>query len=87
MKGRKPMMCVTVLQSQPSVSIPTLTMQRTSRPGGWRGRSSFFAKSSNPSGRMDALGNPRAMTILPTVSRVKRIQRDSSDLAASESVS
>src|SRR6266446_3288747 len=27
------MMCVTVLQSQPSVSIPTLTMQRTSRPG------------------------------------------------------
>ena len=32
-------MCVTVLQSQPSVSIPTLTMQRTSRPGGCSGRS------------------------------------------------
>jgi hypothetical protein len=31
------MMCVTVLQSQPSVSIPTLTMQRTSRPGGVQG--------------------------------------------------
>ena len=34
-------MCVTVLQSQPSVSIPTLTIHRTSRPGGWSGRSSF----------------------------------------------
>ena len=43
-------MWVTVLQSHPSVSIPTLTMQRTSRPGGWRGRSSFRANASNPSG-------------------------------------
>src|SRR6266702_756583 len=42
--------CVTVLQSQPSVSIPTLTMQRISRPGGCRGRSSFLASSSNPNG-------------------------------------
>ena len=33
MNGRSPTMCVTVLQSQPSVSMPTLTMQRTSRPG------------------------------------------------------
>ena len=38
MNGRSPTMCVTVLQSQPSVSIPTLTMQRTSRPGGCSGR-------------------------------------------------
>jgi hypothetical protein len=37
MNGRNPMMWVTVLQSQPSVSMATLTMQRTSRPGGWRG--------------------------------------------------
>ena len=50
MNGRRPTMCVTVLQSQPSVSIPTLTMQRTSRPGGWSGRSSFSASSSKPSG-------------------------------------
>ena len=50
MKGRSPTMCVTVLQSQPSVNIPTLTMQRTSRPGGFSGRRSFFANASNPSG-------------------------------------
>ena len=37
MNGRRPTMCVTVLQSQPSVSMPTLTMQRTSRPGGCSG--------------------------------------------------
>jgi len=50
MKGRNPTMCVTVLQSQPSVSMPTLTMQQTSRPGGCTGLPSFFASSSNPSG-------------------------------------
>ena len=50
MNGRRPTMCVTVLQSQPSVSIPTLTMQRTSRPAGAAAGSSFFASSSNPSG-------------------------------------
>jgi len=50
MNGRKPTMCVTVLQSLPSVSIPTETMQRMSRPGGMSGRPRFVASSSNPSG-------------------------------------
>ena len=43
MNGRRPTMCVTVLQSHPSVSIPTDTMQRTSRPG-WMERSSELAR-------------------------------------------
>ena len=44
MNGRSPTMCVTVLQSQPSVSMPTLTMHRTSRPGGCSGRPSFVGQ-------------------------------------------
>ena len=88
MNGRRPTMCVTVLQSQPSVSIPTLTMQRTSRPGGWSGRSSFARQL------LEALGVDRpalrgrvGQSRLPTVSSVKRIQRDSSFFAPSTSVS
>ena len=50
MNGRKPTMWVTVLQSQPSVSMPTLTMQRRSRPGGVVSRFNFSANASKPSG-------------------------------------
>ncbi len=50
MNGRSPMMWVTVLQSHPSVSMPTLTMQRTSRPGGWSGRLQLPGQLLEPSG-------------------------------------
>ena len=44
MNGRRPTMCVTV-GCNPILpwSIPTETMQRMSRPGGWSGRPRFVA--------------------------------------------
>ena len=87
MNGRKPMMCVTVLQSQPSVSIPTLTMQRTSRPGGCLSRPIFSASSSKPSGYCDCCWLSRGQSLLPMVSSTWRIQRVSSLLALPLSIS
>ena len=87
MNGRSPTMCVTVLQSQPSVSIPTLTMQRASRPGGCSGLPSFLASSSKPSGRIGRPCLSSGHATLPTVSSVSLIHADSSLLAWSLSVS
>ena len=88
MNGRRPTMCVTVLQSQPSVSIPTLTMQRTSRPGRVQRPLELLRQLLEPlRDRPAALACPRVHSRLPTVSSVKRIQRDSSLFAPSTSVS
>ena len=81
MYGRSPIMCVTVLQSHPSVSIPTLTMERTSRPGGCKGRSSFRANASNPSGKRRRPWTSLGQSALPTVSSVTRNHRSSSVFA------
>ena len=87
MNGRSPTMCVTVLQSQPSVSIPTLTMQRTSRPGGCSGRSELRRELLEPLGIDGRPCGSRGQSRLPTVSSVNRIQRVSSPFAPSTSVS
>ena len=88
MNGRRPTMCVTVLQSQPSVSIPTLTRcsARHGQADAAAARASSRAPRSPPdrsAGPADRVGQSR----LPTVSSVNRIHRDSSDFACPVSVS
>ena len=68
MNGRSPTMWVTVLQSQPSVSMPTLTMQRTSRPGGCRGGPASSPALRSPRDRRAGPAGLAANRVLPTVS-------------------
>ncbi len=78
MNGLRPTMCVTVLQSHPSVSMPTLTMQRMSFPGGDNGRPSLPASSSKPSGYIGLPNLSLDQSALPTVFNVNRNQGRSS---------